>query len=181
MKTDLAILETMSLEALEVACQSAFEEVETVFQLVEKNRNRLEYFGRLLTAAKAKVLSKWGHGHWEDWVTDTFQGRLPIRTAQRWMAVPKAPQMALLESGEVPRSSRKTGQVEVVESTREPDADPAPEPPTQRKTAAGSRRTPGAEKPNTRPLICVVRHGSATFAPAQVAPAFPSLSDIIRT
>jgi hypothetical protein len=107
----LVQFEEMSLEAIEVACQSAFEECESVFRAIESKGKQLEIFGRLLTAAKSKV----AHGEWENWLTDTFAGRLKLRTAQLWMS--KAQKVALLESSEsepiVPRSERKTGRVAV--------------------------------------------------------------------
>jgi len=103
--------EEMDLVSIESALQAAFEECETVFRAIESKNKQLENFGRLLTAAKAKV----AHGEWENWLTDTFAGRLKLRTAQLWMS--KAQKVALLESGEsepiVPRSERKTGRVAV--------------------------------------------------------------------
>jgi hypothetical protein len=167
MKTELASFESMSIEALEVAAQSAFEECEHVFQAIEKNRNRLEIFGRILTAAKAKV----PHGQWEDWITDTFQGRLALRTAQRWMAGPKAPKVALLGESKnetVSRAARIPDRVEVVESASEPgdhsgdankmvDEQPSddltPDPPTIRKTAKGSEKVSEEKKPRTQPIV----------------------------
>lgn len=106
--SELTTFDDMPLEAIEVACQSAFEECESVFRAIDAKKTQLEAFGRLLAAAKKKV----PHGEWENWVTDTFQGRLTLRTAQLWMAKSKAPQMALLNS-EVPRDERKSGRVKV--------------------------------------------------------------------
>jgi hypothetical protein len=109
--SELTTFDDMTIEAIEVACQSAFEECESVFRAIDSKKNQLEIFGRLLTAAKKKV----AHGEWENWLTDTFSGRLKLRTAQLWMS--KAQKVALLESGEVteiaPRSERKTGRVQV--------------------------------------------------------------------
>lgn len=52
------------------------------------------------------------------------------------------------EKETVPRSERKTGQVEVVEPD-EPDDDPTPDPPTIRKTAKCSEKVKEADKPKT--------------------------------
>lgn len=162
----LVKFEDMSLEAIEVACQSAFEECESVFRAIESKGKQLEYFGRLLTAAKTKV----AHGEWENWLTDTFQGQLPLRTAQRWMATAKAPQMALLNSDEsseiVPRSERKTGRVEVQEPgqqsvqadepaakpEREKDDDPNPAPKTNTKHSAATAKAKEADRNPPAPI-----------------------------
>lgn len=194
MKSELSIIESMSLEAIEVACQSAFEEVETVFQVVEKNRNRLEYFGRLLTVAKAKV----PHGQWEDWITDTFQGRLKLRSAQLWMS--KAQKVALLnseqsgDSGQLaPRESRKSGRVKVSkpgqaavqpEPTTEPQDDEAQEVDTQdrptiRTTPQGTQRVPETKKNPTAALTPVIVEEPEQSAEERIAFAVRELSQVL--
>lgn len=87
----------MTIEQIEATAPMLFDEISDLLILFDKNRKRVEIFSQLLTAAKKKV----PHGKWEDWLIDTFQGRLPIRTAQRWMQS-KAPSVALLESNEEP-------------------------------------------------------------------------------
>lgn len=156
MKTELVKFEDMSLESITIALQDAFDDCESLFQAMEKHQKRLETFGKLLTAAKAKV----PHGEWENFVIDTFAGRLPLRTAQRWMAGPKAPKMALLKPDT--KADRIPDRVEVVEPGQtvvqpdppeEPDPDPTPDPPTIRKTAAGSQKVPEPDKPRTQPIV----------------------------
>ena len=146
--SDIATFDDMTIEAIEVACQSAFEECESVFRAIDSKKNQLEIFGRLLTAAKKKV----AHGEWENWLTDTFQGRLKLRTAQLWMS--KAQKVALLDSDEkphiVPRAERKTGRVKVTESNhpessdsspeRDPDPNPAPKTNTLHKPATAKAK-----------------------------------------
>jgi hypothetical protein len=166
----LVQFEEMSLEAIEVACQSAFEECESVFRAIESKGKQLEIFGRLLTAAKSKV----AHGEWENWLTDTFAGRLKLRTAQLWMS--KAQKVALLESGEsepiVPRSERKTGRVKVdkpvdesrsvpreesVKVDKRPvDDDPNPAPKTNTKHSPATAKVKEADRPAPMPVTPVI-------------------------
>lgn len=145
--SELTTFDDMTIEAIEVACQSAFEECESVFRAIDSKKNQLEIFGRLLTAAKKKV----AHGEWENWLTDTFGGRLKLRTAQLWMS--KAQKVALLDTDErpriVPRAERKTGRVKVAETSspetpdnlkRDPDPNPAPRTNTLHKPATAKAR-----------------------------------------
>jgi hypothetical protein len=156
--SELTTFDDMTIEAIEVACQSAFEECESVFRAIDSKKNQLEIFGRLLTAAKKKV----AHGEWENWLTDTFHGRLPFRTAQRWMATAKAPEVALLKSDKVdhvPRSERKTGRVKVEQSasqsadvsekvdTRPVDDDPNPAPQTNTLHKPATAKAKEADRP----------------------------------
>jgi hypothetical protein len=134
--SELTTFDDMTIEAIEVACQSAFEECESVFRAIDSKKNQLEIFGRLLTAAKKKV----AHGEWENWLTDTFGGRLKLRTAQLWMS--KAQKVALLDSDEkpriVPRAERKTGRVDV-----QPVADTADKHPLMNCDKCGQLRGHG--------------------------------------
>jgi hypothetical protein len=91
----VATYDEMTIEQIEAAAPMLFDEISDLLILFDANRKRVEIFSQLLAAAKKKV----PHGKWEDWLTDTFQGRLPMRTAQRWMQS-KAPSVALLESSE---------------------------------------------------------------------------------
>jgi hypothetical protein len=176
--SELATFDDMTIEAIEVACQSAFEECESVFRAIDSKKNQLEIFGRLLTAAKKKV----SHGEWENWLTDTFHGRLPFRTAQRWMATAKAPEVALLKSDKaehVPRAERKTGRVKVEHAanqsadvnekvdTRPVDDDPNPAPKTNTKHSPATAKA----KESDRPVPAVVTPEIVTEpAPAAVDP-----------
>jgi hypothetical protein len=155
--SELTTFDHMTIEAIEVACQSAFEECESVFRAIDSKKNQLEIFGRLLTAAKKKV----AHGEWENWLTDTFHGRLPFRTAQRWMATAKAPEVALLKpdkADHVPRAERKTGRVKVEQAanqsagvtekgdTRPVDDDPNPAPKTNTKHSPANAKAKEADR-----------------------------------
>jgi hypothetical protein len=148
--SELTTFDDMTIEAIEVACQSAFEECESVFRAIDSKKNQLEIFGRLLTAAKKKV----SHGEWENWLLDTFGGRLKPRTAQLWMS--KAQKVALLDADSkppiIPRSERKTGRVEVhkvgqtavqadpANQAKDDDPNPAPKTNTLHKPATAKAK-----------------------------------------
>jgi len=116
-------LTDMDIDVLTRECQDAFEECAFALQTLDSHWSKIEVFGRLLDAAKAKI----PHGGWEDWVTDTFQGRLPMRTAQRWIAGakdkknPKAPEVAHLNSDTSEQQSQAS--VEVIDPAYQPFSD----------------------------------------------------------
>ena len=180
--TDLTTFDDVSIEALTIAAQAAFEECENVFQLVDKKWKQLEYFGKILTAAKRKV----PHGQWTQWLETTFDGRLPYRTAHRWIEESNLPHVADLRRQENRERNKRNGAgVTVVESTSQPgqtgvqadttQSDQGGSGPTgeerqtanqslnsgstpgaattQRKTAKGSKKTPEAERTPTQPVV----------------------------
>lgn len=115
--TDVTNYNDMTIEQIEATAPMLFDEISDLLFLFDKNRKRVETFGQLLTAAKKKV----PHGKWEDWLVDTFQGRLPIRTAQRWMQS-KAPSVALLESDELGQTvvqAEPVASVQVIEPAKQ--------------------------------------------------------------
>jgi hypothetical protein len=140
--TDVANYNDMTIEQIEATAPMLFDEISDLLILFDKNRKRVETFSQLLTAAKKKV----PHGKWEDWLVDTFQGRLPIRTAQRWMQS-KAPSVALLESdepGQTVVQAEPVAAVEVIEPERSAK-------PRREKPASETVRAEVVDRPVFRP------------------------------
>jgi hypothetical protein len=140
--SDVANYNDMTIEQIEATAPMLFDEISDLLFLFDKNRKRVETFSQLLTAAKKKV----PHGKWEDWLTDTFQGRLPIRTAQRWMQS-KAPSVALLESdepGQTVVQAEQVASVQVIEPEK-------PERPRKERSDRNSVQAEVMERPVFRP------------------------------
>lgn len=117
---------------------------------IKKTEAEMTRLAELLRQQKEAL----GHGKWIPWIRETFaDDESQIRRVQRYMQVSNATFVSYLEFGEqsekyTPRSERKTGQVEVVDPD-EPDDDPTPDPPTNRKTATGTEKVKEADKPKT--------------------------------
>ena len=138
-------LADMSIETLTIACQDAFEDVSTVFDTIESNWKRLEHFGKLLAAARAKV----PHGEWGQWIETTFEGRLHLRTVRRWIAEAKDPE-AGEKRREANRDSKRPRMAELesgdfVSVLSEEKEKPLSQP-TNRKNTAATRKVREEEK-----------------------------------
>ena len=152
MTTNAIKFNELSLETLTELAKESFDECSNVFQVIVENENRLANFGRILAACRAKV----PHGKWSEWVQETFAGRLPMRTAQRWIAEAADPEKAeaarekdrqtkAAKSNAPDLAHLKPG-VEVVEPELKP------EPKTNTKHTAENRKANPAEQPATRPV-----------------------------
>lgn len=153
----------LNILPLETLAEMANEKAEQVQNNAKKTVADAMDCGRYLEAAKEQVED----GQWLAWLGANWN--YSRRTATTYMrlashgkrfpcveyeSIREAMTMIALDTPEqeeektVPRSERKTGQVEVVEPD-EPDDDPTPDPPTIRKTAKCSEKVKEADKPKT--------------------------------
>jgi len=152
---ELTTYDDLPLETLERNLLLAFDDVGDIFEAIDKKWKHLEHFGKMLAAAKRKV----PYGEWSQWLETRFNGKLAYRTAHRWISEAEAPEKAedRKKKGRDSSQKRIDGRVEVVEldlpHVAEVDDDPAPTPPTNRKTAAGSKKVSEAYKPKTQPVV----------------------------
>lgn len=153
MTTNAMKFNELALETLTELAKEAFDECSSVFQVIVDNENRLANFGRILAACREKVPA----GKWTEWLQQTFSGRLPLRTAQRWIVEAVDP-----EKAEANREKDREAKAKKAKATSDaPDLAPGvkviepslkAEPKTNTKHTAENRKANPAEQPATRPV-----------------------------
>jgi hypothetical protein len=109
-----------------------------------------------------------GHGKWLPWIRETFgQDDAAIQKIQRFLRKPNTSLLTYLPETTVQNNTETTeripNRVTVVESATEvgqpivqADDDPPPNPPTNRKVSAGSKKVREEDKPQTQSVTPVV-------------------------
>ncbi|MFM7007824.1 MAG: DUF3102 domain-containing protein [Betaproteobacteria bacterium] len=156
----------LNLLPLETLAEMANEKAEQVERSAKKTVTDAIDCGRYLVAAKEQL----EHGQWLAWLGAnwnhsrqiaatymtlasnvkrfTFENAESIRDAMRMIAAEKSEE----KEATVPRSERKPADVVV----SVPDPDPAPKPPSQRKTAKGSEKVAEDKKPRTQTVAAEI-------------------------
>ena len=176
-------LNSLPIESVTVQLRELFDDCEQTLRVVESippdEWKRVQNFGRML--ARARQLTP--HGEWTDYITDTFAGRLTMRVAQRIVAAELNPDGA--EKRKEKDRKRKAAKSNTTESeiqshlktsggvvtnpdkpAKEKDPDPAPNPPTNRKTATGSEKPSEESKPRTATITPGILPGEVEMAAA---------------
>ena len=151
----------LNILPIETLAEMANEKAELVEKNARKTVSDAIDCGRYLTAIKDQV----NHGKWTSWLGENWNYSQSM--ANKYMLIANSERVTNLKDATTirealrmigddreekvapTRADRIPDRVEVVE----PDDDPAPKPPTNRKTAAGSRKVSEDKKPKTQPVV----------------------------